>query len=484
MFRPLLAAALLLAPLPAAAQALSAAEEGRVAAIVTGSLKRTGVPSASVAVVRGGRLVYARAWGRASGRIATATPALPYQIASNSKQFTAAAMLMLQREGKLSLDDTVAKYLPGEVTGAERITLRQLLSHTSGLQDYWPQDYSFAAMADPVSPREIVAKWGRKPLDFAPGTQWQYSNTGYVVAGLIVEKVAGMPLLAFLQQRVFRPLGMAAVDQDLAVGAGYPQGYQRFALGPVRVERPAAAGWLFAAGELAMSAPDLAKWDIARMNRTLLDPADWAAQEASVRLVDGHDTHYGLGVTTGSLAGHPYVEHSGEAVGFLTENYVFPADKAAVVVFTNADFSDAYNAMAQAIARVVLHAPAAAGGGGATAGEPRQAAAPPAPGEAAYTARARREFDALRTGRLDRATMTADSNYYFTPAALADYRTSLAPLGAPSRFQLARPAKLRGGLVNRSYVVTYPNGRRLSVSTYAEPGPGGRYEQFLVMPAE
>ena len=461
MIRLCLAAALALLPFPALAQDLSPAETARVDAIVTAALAKTGTPSATVAIVRGGRMVYAHGWGKASETL-PATAALPYQIASNSKQFTAAAMLILQRDGKLSLDDHVSKYLPG-ITGSDTITLRQLLSHTAGLQDYWPQDYSFAAMATPTTPQQIVDRWAKKPLDFAPGTQWQYSNTGYVVAGLIVEKVAGEPLLTFLQQRLFKPLGITAIDQDLAVGPRFPVGYERFALGPVRVERPAARGWLFAAGELSMNAPDLAKWDIARLTRNGLAPDDWAAQETEVMLADGKGTGYGLGVDVGKdAAGHRFVEHSGEAVGFLTENIVYPDDKAAVVVFTNADFGNAYSSIARDIAQLILP--------------------PPTGGEAAETAEARRVFDSLRAGTLDRSLLTADANYYFTATALADYRASLSALGEPQSFVALREPRLRGGFVNRNYTVIYPD-RKLTIITYAEPGEHGRYEQFLVQPA-
>ena len=463
MIRTLLVAAALLLPATAPAQELTPAEIARIDTIVTDALAKTGTPSATVAVVRGGRTVYAHGWGKASDTLAAAAE-VPYQIASNSKQFTAAALLILQRDGKLSLDDHVAKYLPG-ITGGDTITLRQLLSHTAGLQDYWPQDYSFADMARPVTPQGIVDRWAKKPLDFAPGTQWQYSNTGYVVAGMIVEKVAGEPLLAFLQRRLLVPLGIAAIDQDLAVGPSYPVGYQRFALGPVRAERPAAHGWLFAAGELSMNAPDLARWDIARMNRTGLAPEDWAAQETEVKLADGKGTSYGLGVQVGKdAAGHRVVSHTGEAVGFLTANIVFPDDKVAVVVFTNTDAGNAYSSIARSVAQLVLPA------------------APAAAGEAAFTAQARRVFDMLRAGTLDRGMMTANSNYYFTPVALGDYRTSLAALGEPQSFVAQRGPELRGGFVNRNYVVTYPD-RKLTIVTYAEPGEHGRYEQFLVQPA-
>ena len=464
----LLPLALLLVATPAIAQDLTATESAKVDTIVTDTLARNGVPSASIAIVRGGRIVYAKAYGKQSETIATPRADAPYQIASISKQFTAAAILLLEDEGKLSLDDTVAKWVPG-VTDGDKITIRQLLSHTSGLQDYWPQDYSFAAMEKPVTPQEIVDRWAKKPLDFAPGTQWQYSNTGYVVAGMIVEKAAGKPLLAYLQDKVFKPLGMKAIDQDLAIGKGYPQGYHRYALGPVRVEKPAARGWLFAAGELAMSASDLAKWDIARMDRAVLTPEDWKTQETPVLLTNGKSTNYGLGVFSGTAKGRKYVEHTGEAVGFLSENVVFPDDKAAVVVLVNSDFSDAFTSIAGQITDLIL--PPVAGGEAADT-------------ETAKTAQARTAFDQLRAGKLDRSTMTDDANYYFDATATADYRDSLSKLGEPESFTLTRPARLRGGFVNRNYTVTYKNGTKLSVVTYAEPDGAGRYEQFIVMPAE
>ena len=271
MLTRLIAAALLALPSPLLAQALTPEQTAKIDAIVAKSLADTGVPSASIAVVRGDKIVLAKAYGKQSETQKIADPAAPYQIASISKQFTAAAILLLEDQGKLSLDDTVSKYVPG-ITDGDKITIRQLLSHTSGLQDYWPQDYSFKAMATPVTPQQIVDRWAKKPLDFAPGTQWQYSNTGYVVACMIVEKVSGMTLLDFLQKNVFKPLGMTAMDQDLAIGPKYPSGYGRYALGPVRVETPAAHGWLYAAGELSMSATDLAKWDIARLTRSVWWP--------------------------------------------------------------------------------------------------------------------------------------------------------------------------------------------------------------------
>src|SRR6185503_18939787 len=200
-------------------------------------LSRSGVPGASVAVVKDGKIVYLKAYG--SARLEPKTPAtseMRYSIGSISKQFTAVAMLLLQEQGKLSLDEKVAKFIP-DLTRANEVTIRQLLSHTSGYQDYWPQDYVMPMMLQPVTSAKILDMWARKPLDFDPGTKWQYSNTNYVIAGVIIEKVSGKPLLQFLKEKVFTPLGMASVANidEKKLGDTDPTGYMRYALGPLRL---------------------------------------------------------------------------------------------------------------------------------------------------------------------------------------------------------------------------------------------------------
>jgi CubicO group peptidase (beta-lactamase class C family) len=341
---------------PAIAQPLTADEVTRIDKLVTDTLADTGVPSAEIAVVRNGQLVLNKAYGKANEGL-PANPALPYQIASNSKQFTAMALLLLEDEGKLSLDDKVAKYFP-DISGADRISIRQLLSHTSGLQDFWPQDYSFADMEQPTTPQHIVDKWAKKPLDYEPGARWQYSNTGYVVAGMIAEKVSGEPLLSYLHRKIFDPLGMTSVmDQDDTNTPAFPAGYHRNALGPVRVAQQPGRGWLYAAGELSMTAADLAKWDIARMNRSLIPADDWIEQETPVLRADGRTNGYGLGVFNHYAGERHVIDHGGEAVGFLTDNAVYPDRRDAIVVFTNSDFSDATGTITKGIETIVLDLP-------------------------------------------------------------------------------------------------------------------------------
>lgn len=444
---------------PAAAQPLTAEQAAAIDQAVAKALADTAVPSASIAIVRDGKIVLTKAYGKANEGLPARTD-LPYQVASISKQFTAMALLLLEDEGKLSLDDKVAKWLPG-ISGGDRIALRQLLNHTSGLQDYWPQDFSFPAMARPTSPQGIVDQWAKKPLDFEPGDQAQYSNTGYVIAGMVAEKASGESLMSYLRRKIFVPLGMTSViNQDDAIGPAFPSGYGRYALGPVRPVTPAARGWLYAAGELSMSAEDLAKWNIARINRSLVPADDWTAQETAAKLNDGTAIANGLGVFVSNASGRKAVTHGGESVGFLATNAVYPAERTAITVMTNSWSGGAYGRIAREIARIVL----------------------PPPPEAAPTARARTVYDQLRTGALDRSLLTANANYYFTPQAVADYRSSLGPLGEPTSFEPNGKPNPRGGFMIQSYTIKYP-GRTLNLSTFYEPG-GGRIEQFLVSPGE
>jgi D-alanyl-D-alanine carboxypeptidase len=319
-------------------------------------------------------------------------------------------------------------------------------------------------MEKPATPQIILDRWGKKALDFAPGTQWQYSNTGYTVAGMIIEKVTGEPLLAFLDRRIFKPLGIKPLDQDVATGKGYPTGYRRNALGPIRPIIVPGENWMFATGELAMSATDLAKWDIARIERKLLPAEDWIEQEKIIRLADGSPSNYGLGVFLGMRGDYKEVSHGGAAVGFLSQNVVVPDARIAVVSLVNGDFGNAHSRIAGNILNLLL--PVAAANAD----------------EAYRTTLARETYAALQRGELDRTRLTENANYYFTSETLADYRDSLASLGTPTSFEPLGAPRLRGGFVNRNYRISYP-GRSLTLITYADPGRDGKIEQFIVTPA-
>ncbi len=421
-------------------------------------LKTTGVPSASIAVVQDGKIVYLQAYGAA--RLDPQTPATPqmrYSIGSISKQFTAAAILMLAEEGKLSLDDPVSKYIPGLTSGNE-ITIRQLLSHTSGYQDYWPQDYVPPLMLQPISADGIMDRWAKIPLDFPPGTKWQYSNTNYVIAGAIVEKVSGQPLLQLLSQRVFMPLGMKSVADTNAnkLPPTDPTGYFRYALGPLHPAPKEGRGWMFAAGELAMTAEDLAKWDISIINQSVLKPASYREMETETVLKNGVGTRYGLGVFVTSTNGHRVLEHSGEVSGFTAENIVLPDDKIAVVVLTNQDAAEAESEIGNQVRALLVKA--------ANPHDPKQ------------DELMRKVYDGLQQGKIDRSLFTDNANSYFTDQALKDYASSLGPLGAPEAFSQTRSSG-RGGMTERIYEVKYPK-KSLVIIIYEMPD--GKIEQYLI----
>ena len=421
-------------------------------------LAKTGVPSASVAIVRNGRIVYTKAYGDARIEPKTAaTPDMRYSIGSISKQFTATAILLLQEQGKLSLDDKVGKYIP-DLTRANEVTIRQLLSHTSGYQDYWPQDYVMPNMLKPVTAQQILDGWARKPLDFDPGTKWQYSNTNYVIAGVIIEKVSGMPLLQFLQQKVFKPLDMKSVtniDQE-RLGDTDPIGYLRYALGPLRPAPKEGEGWLFAAGELAMPARDLARWDIGIMEQELMKPSSYNEFEREVVLKNGVGTNYGLGVSVNMEAGHRAISHGGEVSGFTSENIVFPDERVAVVVLTNQDAANASGAIAHGIAPLLL--------------------ATYDPLTPQKTEQARKIFEGLQQGTIDRSLFTDNANFYFSEQAIKDFATGLGPLGTPQSF-VQTGQTLRGGMVYRNYIVRFKN-KAIRVWTYEMPD--GKLEQYQI----
>ena len=438
--------------------ALSAATRAQIDSAARAVLAATGAPSASLAVVRDGAIVYTNAYGLA--RIEPKTPAAPamrYSIGSISKQFTATAILLLAERHKLSLDDKVSRWLP-ELTRANEVSIRQILSMTSGYQDYWPQDYVMPPMLQPTTARRIVDEWARKPLDFDPGTKWQYSNTNYVIAGLIVEQASGMPLVDFLRKEVFAPLRMTSVfiSDEGALPPTDAQRYLRYALGPPRPAPKEGRGWLFAAGELAMTASDLARWDISVIDQKILSPASYHTQQTTMVLEDGTATGYGLGVDVGAIGGHRLISHNGEVSGFTAENDIYPDDRTAIVVLANLDATGAPGQIARRIADVLFATTDAA--------------------SARATAQARAIFLALQRGSIDRSLFTSNANAYFSAAALADFASSLGPLGAPTSFVQTRRS-LRGGMTFRAFEVR-AGGKTLTVTTFTTAD--GKLEQYQV----
>jgi CubicO group peptidase (beta-lactamase class C family) len=351
----------------------------------------------------------------------------------------------------------VNKYVP-DVTRADEVTIRQVLSHTSGYQDYWPQDYVPPFMLQSVTAQKILDLWAKKPLDFEPGTKWQYSNTNFVIAGLIVEKVAGMPLLQFLGQHVFTPLGMTSIadTNENKLPPTDPAGYLRYGLGPLRPAPKEGKGWMFAAGELAMTASDLAKWDISIMNQSVLKPASYRQLGTEVLLKNGVGTGYGLGVEISSVKGHRQLEHSGEVSGFTAENIVLPDDGIAVIVQVNQDAVGASGQIGRRVRDPLL--------------------AQLNPEDEKQRVLAEQIFADLQQGKIDRSRFTNNANAYFDEQALQDYARGLGSLGLPKSFE-QKISEGRGGMTFRAYEVKFPD-RTLGILVYEMPD--GKFEQFQV----
>jgi CubicO group peptidase (beta-lactamase class C family) len=432
----------------------------RVDQVVEKALADTAIPGASVAIVTGGKISYEHAYGlaRLDPKLA-AEASMRYKIGSNSKQITSAAVLLLAAEGKLSLDDRVSKYLP-DLTRARDVTIRELLSHQSGYQDYYAIDFTPPFMTQPTSAEHILDAWARKPLDFEPGSQYQYSNTNYVIAGLIFEKVAGQSLMMYLRAHVFEPLGMKSpVDLDHDQwAASDPTGYTRYALGPMRPAIAEGPGWLMAAGELAMTAGDLARWDISLMNGTILKPAQLRELTTEVPFTTGSGARYGLGISVGSANGRRVWSHTGGVSGFNSSNYVYPDDHISITVLTNGE-GPAHSQIVRKLQPILL--PSAAD-----------------PDESRDHDRALAIFIGLQQGKLDRSLLTEDANAYFTAQAIGDFAASLKPLGKPASFTQSSVSH-RGGMTYRIYAAK-AGGKTLSVQLYLMPD--GKIDQYLVRP--
>jgi CubicO group peptidase (beta-lactamase class C family) len=308
-----------------------------------------------------------------------------------------------------------------------------------------------------------LTKWAKIPLDFEPGTRWQYSNTNYVIAGQIVEKVARKPLIEFLKARILDKLKMtSAIDITRARWSDVdPVGYTHHATGPVRPAPPEGNNWMWAAGELGMTASDLALWDISLMDRTILSLASLQALTTEVQLKTGTGTHYALGLDVSTLAnGHRRWGHSGGASGFVSQNVTYPDDRMAITVLTNCDAGPA-GVIARKLEDLLL----------GTSADP-----------AAQTdlANAKRLYAGLADGRLERDLIDQDLAAYFSPQAVADFAASLKAVGAAASFvQTSRED--RGGMTHRSFTVRTAM-KTLRISAFVQPD--GRFSQFLISPVQ
>ena len=300
-------------------------------------------PSVAIAISRNGRTIYAKAFGKADlEQNVQATPGTVYLIGSITKQFTAAAVLSLVEDGKLSLDDPLGKFLPDWPTASRGVTVRQLLNHTSGIKDYTGVPRWLRLMALPLPHDSMLALFRDEPMDFAPGTDWRYDNSGYYLLGVIIEKATGQKYAEYLGQRLFEPLGLRSTRYCTSRSIvprrapGYNTGTGGFTnAAPINVDQA------FAAGAICSTVSDLLAWTRALQAGRVIKAESYRMMTTPIPLPGGKAQSYGFGLGAGTFAGHRVISHNGGINGFNAQMANYPDDSLIVAVLVNVESGEA-----------------------------------------------------------------------------------------------------------------------------------------------
>jgi CubicO group peptidase (beta-lactamase class C family) len=293
-----------------------------------------GVVGMSIAVARGGDPLVAKGWGDADREAGTAAEAgTVYQIGSVTKQFTAAAIMRLVEQGKLSLDDTLQRHLPDFPTKGHTVTVRHLLNHTSGIPSYT----SFLSLTKPWTRGQIVDSIAARPFDFAPGAQWRYNNSAYYLLGLVLEKVTGRPYATLVREWFAAPLGLAhtAVCGEAPVTA-IPHGYGPAMAGTTAAPVPVVSMEVpYAAGAICSTVGDLVRWARALAAGQVVRPESFRRMTEPTVLADGSPVPYGFGIALDTVGTHASVEHGGGIPGFVSYLAHYPEEDLTIALIAN-----------------------------------------------------------------------------------------------------------------------------------------------------
>jgi CubicO group peptidase (beta-lactamase class C family) len=412
----------------------------------------------SVGMMQNGQIVFARGYGVANLQSATpVTPTTMFAIGSVTKQFTCSALLMLQEQHKLSINDPISKYFP-QLTRAKDITLKDLGGHLSGYRDYYPLDYVDREMATAEPADTIIMRYATRPLDFEPRSRWSYSNTGYLILGRVIEKVSGQPIGSFFQTHIFSPLQLTHTAYEPAPNGNLASGYTSFGLSEPIPAVPEAKGWAGAAGAIWSTPTDLLTWDKSLLNHTLISPASYAVLTTPQRLTDGRSSGYGCGEGINDRGSAVTFSHGGAVSGFVAQNTVIPSTKSALVVLSNSDFSPV-GELDQLLLQKLL---------------PQTGDVPAIHGLSALDA-AKKFLSELEQGRVDRSTISADFDAYLTPDKITGAQKSLNALGPVSNVEIAG-LRERGGM--EVAIVNFNVGSTPAQGLMYRT-PDGKLEEFL-----
>ena len=413
----------------------------------------------SVGIAQNGKVVFARGYGlRNLATRDSVTAETMFAVGSVTKQFTCSTVLLLAEEGKLALSDPVAKYYP-DLTRAADITLQQLGGMVSGYRDYYPLDFVDQEMQKATPTDSIIREYAARPLDFEPDSRWSYSNTNFLILGQVASKVGGKPFAELVKEKIFDPVGLTHTRYDAPrTDPGVATGYTSFALGTPIPAEPEAEGWVGSAGAIWSTPTDLVTWDLALMGGKVLSPASYHTLATARRLSDGRSTGYGCGQGVDDRGEAVVLSHGGAVSGFVAQNVIVPATRAAVALLANTDFGSIGPLRNQLLAKLLpqVDVPAVQG---------------PAPLEVA-----RAFLDRLARGEIDRSTLGADFDAYMTPERLAAAKGSLGALGRITEVTVG-PSRERGGME-----VT---GIRFTVGSVAAQAlmyrtPDGKIQEFLL----
>jgi D-alanyl-D-alanine carboxypeptidase len=328
----------------------------RADSLVFTYLAESRAPSAAFAVIRGNDTLAYGAHGLANidaWRAPTATTV--YEIGSITKQFTSAAIMKLVDQGRVKLDDDLSKYVPQFPLQGKKVSIRQLLNHTSGIRSYTSSPEWQKTWNDELSPDAIVKFVSADTFDFAPGSRYRYNNTGYVLLGMVIEKASGQSYAKYLDAQFFKPLGMRQTSYcpSKTTDPAFALGYSKAPAGSSGTVR---AKFLhlshpFSAGALCSTVGDLVKWQRALDAGRVVSPASYALMSTADSLNDGRKINYGFGLVPGVFNGHKTISHTGGINGFATAATYVPDDSLSIVVYTNFD-GESPNRLVQNLLRV------------------------------------------------------------------------------------------------------------------------------------
>jgi CubicO group peptidase (beta-lactamase class C family) len=415
---------------------------------VQDSIRQQRIPGLALAVMRDGRIIKAQGYGLSNIELnVPVSPQTIFQSGSVGKQFTATGIMMLVEEGKVGLDDKAAKYFPGAPDSWSKFTVRNLLTHTSGLKDYTEKDFDYRRDYTEEGLLKILQTL---PFDFAPGDKYSYSNSGYMLLGILIHEVTGVFYGDFLQERIFKPLGMTTTriisEEDIIPNraAGY-----RLVKGVIKNQEWVAPTFNTTAdGALYFTVLDLAKWDAALYTDKLIKRTSLDQMWTPVKLNDGKPYPYGFGWRVAEMNGHRLIEHAGAWQGFTTAISRYVDDKLTVVALCNLDSRHARP-------EDIVHG---------VAGLYMPALTPPPPPKAIedkepqVTALFRDLLQMIGQGQADAGSFTDDARKKLFPDRMKAYQEALQDFGPAETVDLLERNE-EAGLRSYVYRLRFEDGR-------------------------